>query len=64
MPNPYLISFTAQLIKANIVTFSDMVAYVDPPDVFIRNFNSKKLDLAVLKISKCFTLSMEEIDDA
>jgi hypothetical protein len=59
VPNPYLISFTAHLIKANIVTFGDMLAYVDPPDSFIRNFNSKKLELAVLKISKCFTLNME-----
>jgi hypothetical protein len=64
VPNPYLISFTAQLIKANIVTYSDMLVYLDPPDNFIRNFNCKKLELATLKISKCFTLNMEEIDDA
>lgn len=62
--SPHLISLCAELIKRDTLTYNDLLPYLEPGDHAIRHINSKRVDLALQKIKECFTLNMEELDDA
>ena len=45
------------------MSYTDLLPYLEPADHIIRHVNSKKAELSIVMVNKCFTLSMEEIDD-
>jgi hypothetical protein len=60
--SPHLISMCAELIKKDLLTYQDILPYLEPGDYAIRHLNSKRVELALQKIKECFTLNTEELD--
>lgn len=62
--SPHLVSLCAELIKRNALSYQHLFPYLEPADHAIRHINSRKAELAMQKVKECFTLSMEELDEA